>query len=91
MKKRYKAEEIVAIIREAETELNKGASPEEVCRKLQISEATLFRWRQKYGGLSTSEARRLRELERENADLKHLLADAELAKRILKVALKGKA
>lgn len=91
MKKRRQAPEIVSLIREAEGELAKGMPVEEVCRKLQISEATLVRWRQKYGGLSTPEAKRLKELERENTELKHLLAESELAKRILKMALKGKA
>ena len=90
MKKRRSAEEIVSVMREAESALAQGLPMDEVCRKLAISDATLFRWRQKYGGMSTPEAKRLRELERENTELKHLLAEAELAKKILKVALRGK-
>ena len=88
MKKRHKPEEVVAKVREAEVEMGKGVPPDEVCRKLGISEATLFRWRHRYGGLSTPEAKRLRALERENRDLKEMLAESELAKRVLQVALK---
>ena len=93
MKKKHKAEEVVAMVRDAEVELGKGVPVEEVCRKLDISQPTLFRWRHKYGGLSTPEAKRLRSLERENRDLKEMLAESELAKRILQTALKhlGKA
>ena len=93
MKKRHKPEEVVAKVREAEVEMGKGVPVDEVCRKLGISEATLFRWRHQYGGLSTPEAKRLRALERENRDLKEMLAESELAKRVLQVALKhlGKA
>jgi len=88
MKKRHKPEEVVAKVREAEVEMGKGVPVDEVCRKLGISEATLFRWRHRYGGLSTPEAKRLRALERENRDLKEMLAESELAKRVLQVALK---
>jgi len=88
MKKRHKPEEVVAKVREAEVEMGKGVPVDEVCRKLGISEATLFRWRHRYGGLSTPEAKRLRGLERENRDLKEMLAESELAKRVLQVALK---
>jgi transposase-like protein len=93
VKKKHKAEEVVAMVRDAEVELGKGVPVEEVCRKLDISQPTLFRWRHKYGGLSTPEAKRLRSLERENRDLKEMLAESELAKRVLQTALKhlGKA
>lgn len=93
MKKKHKAEEVVAMVRDAEVELGKGVPVEEVCRKLDISQPTLFRWRHKYGGLSTPEAKRLKVLEKENRDLKEMLAESELAKRILQTALKhlGKA
>ena len=93
MKRKHKAEEVVAMVRDAEVELGKGVPVEEVCRKLDISPPTLFRWRHKYGGLSTPEAKRLKALERENRDLKEMLAESELAKRILQTALKhlGKA
>lgn len=91
MKRRRKAEEIVPLVREAEGQLAAGKPVEEVCRTLAISEATLVRWRHRYGGLSTPEAKRLKALEKENARLKTLLAEAELAKRILKEALRGNA
>ena len=70
MKKRHTPEEVVVKVREAEFEMGKGVPVDEVCRKLGISEATLFRWRHRYGGLSTPEAKRLKGLERENRDLK---------------------
>ena len=93
MKKRHQAEEVVRIVREAEALLAQQKPIEEVCRDLGISESTLVRWRQRYGGLSTPEAKRLREMERENSELKHIVAELELDKRILKAALKhlGKA
>jgi len=93
LKKRHKPEEVVAKVREAETDLGRGVPVEEVCRKLEVSEATLFRWRHQYGGLSTPEAKRLRALEKENKDLKEMLAEAELAKRVLQEAVRrlGKA
>jgi len=93
VKKRHQAEEVVRIVREAEALLAQQKPIEEVCRDLGISESTLVRWRQRYGGLSTPEAKRLREMERENSELKHIVAELELDKRILKAALKhlGKA
>lgn len=93
MKKRRPAEEIVAMVREAENEIAKGTPVEQVCQKLNLAPATLVRWRHRYGGLSTPEAKRLKELERENAQLQKLVARAELEKDILRAALKrlGKA
>jgi putative transposase len=93
VKKRQAAEEIVRLVREAEALLAQGKPVEEACRQLGISESTLVRWRHRYGGLSTPEAKRLRELERENGELKHIVADLELAKRFLQEAVKrlGKA
>ena len=93
MKKRQPVEEMVRVVREAEALLAQGKPVDEVCRQLAISESTLVRWRQRYGGLSTPEAKRFKELERENADLRHIVADLELAKRFLQEAVKrlGKA
>jgi len=91
VKKRQPVEEMVRIVREAEALMAQGKPAEEACRQLGISDSTLVRWRQKYGGLSTPEAKRLRELERENGHLKELLAESELARRALQVALRGKA
>jgi len=93
MKKRQPVEEMVRMVREAEALLAQGKPVEEVCRQLGLTESTLVRWRHKYGGLSTPEAKRLKELEKENTDLKHIVADLELAKRVLQEAVKrlGKA
>jgi putative transposase len=93
MKKRQPVEEMVRLVREAEALMAQGKAADEVCRQLGVSESTLVRWRQKYGGLSTPEAKRLKELERENTELKHIVAELELDKRILKATVKqlGKA
>jgi transposase-like protein len=85
-RKRHSAEEIVNRLREAEVALSKGQAIAEVCKQIGISEQTYYRWRKEYGGLKSDQARRLKELERENARLKRLLADAELDKAILREA-----
>ena len=78
MKKRRSAEQIVGILRQADVELGKGQKVPEVCRQLGISEQTYHRWKGKYGGLGVSEARRLKQLEDENA---RLLAEHQAAAR----------
>ena len=88
-RKRYRVEQIISKLREAEVELAKGAKTPEVCRKLGISENTYYRWRKEYGGLRVDQARRLKELERENARLKELLAETMLDNAILKEASSG--
>ena len=80
MAKRFKEEEIVKILTEAETVGN----VREVIRKYNVSEQSFYRWRQKYGGMASSEVRRLKELERENAELKKIVADLTLDNRMLK-------
>ncbi len=82
--KRYKAEQIINILREAEVELSKGNSTRSICRKLAITETTYYRWRREYGGMKVDQAKRLRSLEAENARLKKLVADLSLDKEILK-------
>ena len=84
--KRHTAEQIVAKLREAEVELAKGSKVPEVARKLGISEFTYYRWRKEYGGLRSDQARRFKELERENARLKKLVAEQALDNAILKEA-----
>jgi putative transposase len=74
------------VLKEAEA----GAKPAELCRRHGISEATYYNWKAKYAGMTISEARRLRELEKENARLKRLLAEAELDKAALKDLLSRK-
>ena len=84
--KRHRPEEIIAKLREAEVELAKGMKVPEVCRQLGVSQHTYYRWRSEYGGMRVDQAKRLKELENENARLKRLLADAELDKAILREA-----
>lgn len=84
--KRYKAEEIILKLREADVELGRGKTVAEICRQLGVTEVTYYRWRKEYGGLKVDQAKRLKELEQENNRLKRLLADAELDKAILREA-----
>ena len=77
-KKRHTPREIIAKLREAEAELNQGATIEAVARKLEISEQTFHRWRHVYGGMKGPEMARLKELERENARLKKIVAQQAL-------------
>ena len=86
---RHSPEQVVRKLREGERLLNDGKDVVEVLRHLEISEATWNRWRAQYGGMKLSEAKRLRELEAENARLKKLLAEAELDKAMLKELAEG--
>ena len=88
--KRYTAEQITAKRREAESELAKGQRTADVIRKLGIMEQNYYRWRKEYGGLRVDQARRLKELERENGRLKKLVADQALDNAILKEVASGK-
>lgn len=85
-KHRHTSDQIIAKLREAEVELAQGAKVPAVVRKLGITEQTYYRWRKAYGGLRTDQAKRLKELEKENARLKRLLAESELDKAILREA-----
>ena len=84
--KRHTAEQVIAKLREAEVFLSKGSKLPEVCRKLGVTEQTYYRWRKEYGGLRTDQARRFKELERENGRLKRVVADLTLDNAILKEA-----
>lgn len=84
--KRFTEEQIIGVLKEGEA----GAKTKDLCRKYGISEQTFYNWKAKYGGMTLSEARRLRELEAENAKLKKLLAEAELDKSALKDLLSRK-
>jgi putative transposase len=88
-KKRFTAEQIVSKLREAEVHLSRGHSAAEVCKKLGVTENTYYRWRREYGGLRVDQAKRLKELERENGRLKKLVADQALDITILKEAARG--
>jgi putative transposase len=87
--KGYSPEQIVRKLRQAEEKLASGSTVTETARELGISEATYHRWKNRYGGMSTSEAKRLKELENENARLKKLLAEKELDIDILKEVSRG--
>ncbi len=87
--KRHSSEQIVHLLREAEVDLAKGLSVKEAAKKLGITDQTYYRWRKEYGGLRVDQAKRLKELERENARLKGLLADAHLDNAILREAARG--
>ena len=88
-RKGHSAEQIVRKLREAEVELAKGATVKDACRKLAITENTYYRWRKEYGGLRLDQAKRLKQLEKENARLKKLLAEKELDLSILKEVAEG--
>ena len=88
-RKRHTTEQIIGKLREAEVGLAQGKSIAEVCKRLEITEQTYYRWRKEYGGVRTDQAKRLKDLEKENARLKRLLADAELDKAILREAASG--
>ncbi len=88
-RKRRKPEQIVKAIQEGEAMMAAGKTEAEVFQALEISVATWERWKKQYGGMKSDEAKRLRELEVENQRLKELLAEAELDKKILKMAAEG--
>ena len=84
--RRYKPEEIIGKLREAEVLLSQGVTVDEVCRRIEVTKQTYYRWRQKYGGMSPDLAKQLKALEKENARLKRLVADQALDIQILKEA-----
>ena len=88
-RKRFSPEQIIGMLREAEVRLSQGEKVKGICRGLGITEQTYYRWRKEYGGMKVSQARRLKELERENARLKKAVAELTLDKLILKEALEG--
>ena len=85
-KTRYSEEQIIRVLQEVES----GSTVKDVCREHGIAEGTYYRWKAKYGGLDVSEARRLKELERENRRLKAAVADLTLREQALKEALQRK-
>jgi transposase-like protein len=88
-RRRHTPEEIIRKLREAEVELAKGQSAPQACRKIGVTEQTYYRWRKEYGGLRLDQAKRLKQLERENARLKKLVADQALDMAILREAASG--
>ncbi len=87
--KRYDGDQIIPMLRRADVELGKGKKVPEVCRLLEITPQTYYRWRQKYGGMQPEMAKQLRALEKENVRLKRLVANQALDMEILKEAAKG--
>ncbi len=88
-RKRHTPEQIITTLREAEVGLARGKSVKLISRELGITEQTYYRWRREYGGMKVSQARRLKELERENGRLKRAVADLTLDKLILEEAAEG--
>jgi putative transposase len=88
-KKRYKREQIIGMLREAEVALARGEATGQVCRTLGIAEQTFYRWRREYGGLKVEQAKRLKALEQENARLRRAVSDLTLDKLILQEAVRG--
>ena len=88
-RKRFTTEQIITHLREAEVLLSQGKRVGEVCRQLEVSENTYYRWRREYGGLEIDQAKRLKEIEKENQRLKKLVAEQALDIAILKEASRG--
>ena len=88
-RKHFTTEQIISKLREAEVLLSQGKTAAEASRAIGISEQSYYRWRKEYGGVSTGQVHRLKELEKENARLKRLVADLSLDNAILKETVKG--
>jgi putative transposase len=88
-RKRFTAEQIIGHLREADVKISQGVNVLQICREMGIAEQTYYRWRREYGGMKVDQARRLRDLEKENTRLKKAVADLTLDKLILKEALEG--
>ena len=86
---RYKPEQIVTMLRQIEVGIANGKTTPQACKEATITVQTFYRWRNQYGGMKADDAKRLKELEHENARLKKLLAEAELDKAMLKEVAKG--
>jgi len=88
-KKGFKPEQIINKLGEAEVLLSQGATVGEVCRKIGVTDVTYYRWRKEYGGMRVDQARRMKNLEQQNSQLKKLVADLSLDNAILKEASQG--
>ena len=88
-RKRYTPEQIIGMLREAEVALSQGQTVGQVCRVLGVSEQSYYRWRREYGGLKIDQAKRLKDLVKENVRLRRAISDLTLDKLILKEALEG--
>ena len=88
-KKRFSAEQIVTVLRQIEVLMSQGKAAPVACREAGISQQSYYRWRKEYGGLEFDQARRMKDLERENVRLKRLVADLSLEKQVLKDVASG--
>jgi len=88
-RRRHTAEQIILKLREAEVALSKGQKLNAICKQLEVTEQIYYRWRKEFGGLRLDQAKRLRELERENARLKRIVADQALDNSILRETASG--
>ena len=88
-KRRLSAEQIVVLLRQIEVLMSQGKAAPVACREAGISQQSYYRWRKEYGGLEVDQARRMKELERENIRLKRLVADLSLEKQVLKDVASG--
>ena len=88
-KKRFSAEQIVVVLRQIEVLMSQGKAAPVACREAGISQQSYYRWRKEYGGLELDQAKRMKELERENVRLKRLVADLSLEKQVLKDVVSG--
>ena len=89
VRKKFTPEQIIGKLREAEVLMGKGASLADVCKKIGVTDVTFYRWRKLYGGMKVSEAKRLKEVEKENVQLRKLVADLSLDNAILKEVSRG--
>ncbi len=87
--RKHSPEQIIRKLRRAEVELAEGSTVEQVCRSLEVTKQTYYRWRKEYGGMEVSQSKRLRQLEKENAKLKRLVAEQALDMLILREAASG--
>jgi putative transposase len=87
--KKHKPEQIVTLLRQIEVEIANGKSTPQACKEAEITQPTYYRWRKEYGGLKLDQAKRLKELEKENAKLKRLVAELSLEKQVLKDVAEG--
>lgn len=88
-RKRHSPEQVIAKLREADVALSQGATIAEVCKKLEVSEQTYHRWRTQFGGMNAQDMKQLKELQRENGQLKKIVADLTLDIAMLKELAKG--
>ena len=88
-RKKYSPEQIVKKLRQADAALSSGSTVEQVCRQLEISDATYYNWRKQYGQMKLDQVKNFKSLQKENARLKKLVADLSLDKAILEEALRG--